>query len=361
VRSRLFAFAVALAAVAAAALAVVDFSPAVQDAIMRRTIAARVGHTRSELLAGDALRVVFCGTGSPLPDPERAQACTAIFAGGRLLLVDAGAGAAERLQRFRLPQARLEAVLLTHFHSDHVSGVPDVLLGTWAAGRREPLRIFGGPGVEQVATGFQTAMGLDASYRVAHHGAETMPPQGGRIEATTVMLPAGADSATVFDEGGLRVTAFRVRHEPVEPAYGYRIDWGGRAVVLSGDTMPAPSLVAAARDADVLVHEALAPHMVDAVADGLEAAGDVQRARIMRDVPTYHTTPVDAARQANAAHVRLLVLSHVVPPASGRVPERIFLRGVAEVRPVGVVVARDGLLLELPRGSTEIREQMLDR
>lgn len=353
------ALTVTILAVAAGLLAV-EYSSTVQDVLVRRTIAARVGRTHDELLAPDALRVVFCGTGSPLSDPERAQACTAVFAGGRMLLVDAGSGAAESLQDFHLPQGRLEVVLVTHFHSDHVNGLPDVVLGSWAAGRRQPLRVVGGPGVEEVVGGFQTAMRLDASYRTAHHGAELMPPSGAQLRAERVTMPVGTDSSVVLDEQGLRVTAFRVHHPPVDPAYGYRIDWNGRSVVVSGDTVPVPSLVAAARNADVLVHEALAPHILAAVINELEAQGDAHRARILRDVPGYHTTAVEAARQANEAGVRLLVLSHLIPPASGHLAERIFMRGVAAARPAGVRLARDGLLLELPRGGNEIRARMLD-
>jgi ribonuclease Z len=326
---------------------------------MRRMIASRAKPPHTEWLNKDALRVIFCGTGSPMPDPERGQACTAVIANGRLFLFDAGVGAAERLQRFNLPQGALEAVLLTHFHSDHITGLPDVVLLTWAAGRKTPLAVYGGPGVEQVVGGFGTALGIDNGYRTAHHGPQVMPPDGGRMVPHTITLPDGAAETTVLDEGGVRIVAFNVSHAPVSPAYGYRIDAGGRSVVISGDTTPVPTLVAAAKNADVLIHEALAPHMVAAIGDTLRGIGDTQRAKIMGDIPTYHTSPVDAAKEANEAGVKLLVLSHVVPAVSGWLPERIFLRGVAAVRPSGVVVAHDGLMLELPTGSAEIRQTQL--
>lgn len=343
-----------------AAVVAVDRCAPVQDAIVRRIVAARVRQVRTDLLEPDALRVAFCGTGSPLLDPDRAQACTVIFAGDRMLLVDAGTGAADSLQHLHLPQGRLAMVLITHFHSDHINGLPDVVLGSWASGRREPLRIVGGPGIEEVTNGFRMATRQDARYRTAHHGADVMPPEGAEMRAETVTIPPDTDARVVLEEGELRVTAFRVHHLPADPAYGYRIDWGGRSVVVSGDTTPVPSLVSAARGADVLVHESLAPHVLSAVIARLEAIGDTQRARILGDVPDYHTTAVDAARQANASGVRLLVLSHLIPPATGRVAERIFLRGVEAERPEGVTLAWDGLLLELPRDGTEIRERSLD-
>jgi ribonuclease Z len=354
------ALVVVAALVVAAGAALVRLSPAVQDVVVRRTIAARARPAHTELLGRDALRVVFCGTGSPLPDRDRGQACAAVLAGGHLFLVDAGTGAAERLQRFRLPGEALEGVLLTHFHSDHVTGIPEIVLNTWVAGRTQPLTLWGGPGVEAVAQGFQTALGPDSRYRRAHHGPAVLPERGAVLEPVLVQPPASGERVPVLERDGVTITAFRVEHPPIDPAYGYRLDFGGRSVVFSGDTVPSASVVAAARGADVLVHEALSAQLVTAIADALEAAGDAQRARILRDVPSYHTTPVDAARVANDAGVALLALTHLVPPVAPGLPQRVFLRGVAEVRPEGTIVADDGLLLELPVGSKEIRTRMLD-
>lgn len=350
----------AVALLVAAAWALVWFVPGVQDVVVRRIVAGRARAARQELLAPDALRVVFCGTGSPLPDRDRGQACAAVFANGRLFLVDAGSGAAERLQRFALPGDALEGVLVTHFHSDHITGIPDVALNTWVQGRSVPLTVWGGPGVEAVAQGFQRALAADTGYRRAHHGPDLLPERGGVLAPVVVPTPTGTEPVVVLDDDGLRITAFRVDHEPVAPAYGYRVDFGGRAVVFSGDTVPSPALVAATRGADVLVHEVLAASMVEVIAQALDGVGDARRARIMRDIPSYHTTPVDAARVANEAGVGLLVMTHVVPPVPRGLPQRVFLRGVADVRPDGTTIAEDGLLLELPAGSREVRTRMLD-
>jgi ribonuclease Z len=334
-------------------------SPALQDLVAARIARRRAAAVHPELAADGALRVVFCGTGSPIADPERGQACTAVFAGPRLFLVDAGAGAAERLAAWGVPLGGLEGVLLTHFHSDHIAGVGDVALMSWIGGRTRPMRLWGGPGVADVAHGFQTAYAADARYRVAHHSAEFLPPAGATIEPVTVEVPSEDEAVTVLDEGGLRIVAFRVRHPPVEPAYGYRFDLGGRSVLVSGDTAPTPVVVREGRDVDVMIHEALAPHMIEMGARAIEAAGDRRLAKLARDTPSYHTTPVDAARAANEANTRLLVLTHIVPPVSGALPLRIFLRGVSDVRPRGTIVAADGLVLELPANSSEIATRSL--
>ena len=138
------------------------------------------------------------------------------------------------------------------------------------------------------------------------------------------------------------------------------MDYRGRSVIFSGDTIQQDILARVGQGADVMVHEALAPHMMLAVADQLERAGDRQRAQLVRDTLSYHATPVQAAETANAAGVRLLVYSHVVPSPPNLVAERVFLRGVPEVRGGGLVLGFDGLHLELPVGSTDIRQHELD-
>jgi ribonuclease Z len=175
------------------------------------------------------------------------------------------------------------------------------------------------------------------------------------MEAVPVPIPAGADTAVVLEQDGLRITAVAVDHRPIVPAYGYRFDYRGRSVVVSGDTVRTAALAAVARDADVLVHEAQANHLVAAIGDAAAAIGRDRVATIMRDIPSYHTTPVEAAELANEAHVRLLVLSHLNPPPPNRFAERPFLRGVAEVRPEGWILGDDGTLIELPADSDEVR------
>jgi ribonuclease Z len=163
---------------------------------------------------------------------------------------------------------------------------------------------------------------------------------------------AGANgTALAFERDGLRVTAFVVDHAPVAPAVGYRFDYRGRSVVVSGDTKPVASLVEAARGADVLVHEAQANHVLRILAGVATEQGRERVATILHDIESYHSTPVEAARAANAAGVRLLVLTHLTPPPPNALIERIFLRDVDGVRAEGVVLARDGTLVELPLGS----------
>jgi ribonuclease Z len=358
---RLVWWALGLAAVLGIAAVVGLRVPMVQDVVLRRIVARRMRAASPHLFDEDALRVLLCGTSSPMPHPTRAKACVAVFAGGRFWVVDTGPGAWNRLAVWQVDGRRIGGVLLTHFHSDHIGELGEFNMQTWVAGRPRPLRVYGPPGVERVVAGFTEAYALDSSYRTAHHGADFLPPDVGRMEAVPIPGPAsGSGPAVVLDEDGLLITAVAVDHAPVRPAYAYRFDFHGRAVVVSGDTVKSEALVAAARGADVLVHEALSDHLVALLVEEAARAGRDRIAKLLGDIPSYHTSPEDAAAVANAAGVRLLVLYHLAPPPPAALVERAFVRGVDAIRPTGWVLADDGLLLTLPLGSTTIDVGAID-
>ena len=134
----------------------------------------------------------------------------------------------------------------------------------------------------------------------------------------------------------------------------------GRSVTVSGDTIKDNDLANAAQGTDVLVHEALQPQMVGIMHDALAAANYPRQAKIFHDIPGYHTAPIDAARIANATHVKLLVFSHIIPMLPNQVAEKLFLRGVSDVRPEGVELGHDGRVLKLPAGTDRIDEDNLN-
>jgi ribonuclease Z len=329
--------------------------PAVQDRVVDRGIERMLGQLADSdaLFADDALRVLLCGTSSPLPSPDRAKACVAVFAAGKFWVVDTGPGAWNNLALWRIPGRRIGAVLLTHFHSDHMGELGEFNLMTWVDGRDAPLRVFGPPGVERVVAGFEEAYALDTGYRVDHHGAELLPPENSRMQP----LPnaEGASAPTVIlEEAGLTITMFPVDHRPVRPAVGYRFDFAGRSVVVSGDTVASPTLTVVSQGVDVLVHEAQANHLVAKIGAAAAANNRPRTAKIMRDIPDYHTSPVDAAKIANEAGVGLLVFNHLTPPPPTKLLEPVYVRGVANVRKEGWTLGEDGLLIELPKGSDSI-------
>jgi ribonuclease Z len=349
----------AVTVILVAAAAVGLRSPRVQDAIVARIAKRVIGRNTSGLLAPDALRVLLCGTSSPIPSPRRAEACTAVFAGGHMWIVDTGPGSWRTLALRRVRGEAIGAVFYTHLHSDHIGELGELNLQTWAAGRPGPLRVYGPDGVTELVHGFTEAYAADTRFRVAHHGSALLPPERAAMLATPVLLD-GADSARVLDEDGVVVTAFTVAHDPVKPALGYRFDYGGRSVVVSGDTTPCPNLVMQARGADVLVHEAQANGVVHIMEAAARATGESRVAQILHDIPNYHTDPADAASEAVAAGVRLLVLTHLTPPPDNRLLARIFRRDMRAVPPRGVILGEDGTLVVLPKGSDAIDVTRLD-
>jgi len=303
----------------------------------------------------DGLHVVLCGAGSPLPDPKRSGPCVAVIAGQQVFVVDAGAGASRRLSELRISQGRIDAILLTHFHSDHIDGLGELLMQRWVnRGAREPVPIHGPTGVEKVVDGVNRAYRLDSAYRVAHHGEAIVPPSGTGGAAHPFPAPAEGRGEVVIDEGGLKVTAFRVDHTPVDPAVGYRFEYGDRSLVLSGDTIKSENLQRFADGVDLLVHEALAPHLVAVLTRGAEAAGRKNVAKITRDILTYHASPVEAAEVARDAGVGFLLYYHIVPPLPLAPLETAFLEGVDAVYDGPLAVGRDGTTVHLPVGSDAI-------
>ncbi len=322
--------------------------------LMERTVASNLATDLLRELP-DGLHVALCGAGSPLPDPERSGSCTAVIAGRRLYVVDAGAGSSRVLSRMRIPQGQIEGVFLTHFHSDHIDGLGELLLQRWVNGSRtSPAPVHGPQGVSQVVEGFNIAYGPDRRYRIAHHGKRVVPPSGAGAVARPFAAPSDGEGAILIDDGGLKVTAFRVEHAPVEPAVGYRFDYNGRSVVLSGDTTKSANLQRFAEGVDLLVHEALAPQLVSVITRGATAAGRENVATITRDILDYHASPVEAAEVARDARVRHLLYYHIVPPLLLPPMEDLFVEGVEDVYPGPFTIGRDGTLVTLEAGDTSV-------
>ena len=324
-------------------------SPSVQDRIMVSVVSGMI-NAPNNLPQEDALSAAVCGSRSPIPSPGRAETCVMVRAGENIYIVDIGDGSASNLRSWGIPFNKIKSVLLTHLHSDHISDLADLHLASWIMQRRKAkLDVYGPQGVGLVTKGFETAYEPDYFFRNTHHGDQIAPLDVAGLNPHTVDL----NQPKIIDEDGLIVTAFEVVHDPVKPALGYRFDYKGRSLIISGDTSYSKNLIENSRDVDVLFHEAQANHMINLIRDfNLQRGADLN-AKLMEDITTYHTTPVEAAEIANLANVKHLIFYHLTPAPRNYITEIIFLRGVDEIREEWTL-SNDGTMVVLPVGSDEI-------
>lgn len=344
--------------VALAVLAVIGFNlfkKQIATRAFEQAVVNRVGVDLSAKLP-DGLHLYLCGTGAPMPDPTRAGPCLGIVAGQRAYVFDIGSGGMRNLGGMGYPIDRIESVYLTHLHSDHIDGLGELLTIAWVAGSRSsPLPVIGPIGTEDVVNGFNAAYRLDSTYRTAHHGPEVANPTGFGGQGVEIDLPKGpGGGAVIFQDEDLMITAIRVEHAPVEPAFGYRIDYKDRSLSISGDTLYHPGFVAMSEGVDVMVHEALDPEMAGAIGLQLSARGQTNNAKIFSDILDYHATPEQAAQAAQEAGAKKLVYYHLVPPLPVRLIETVFLGDARSAYEGDIMIGRDGVIVSLPAGSKKI-------
>ena len=303
---------------------------------------------------GDGLHVALCGAGSPLPAPKASGPCVAVAAGGALYVVDVGTESPRNLARMGWAASSLEGVFITHFHSDHIDGLGELMTLRWAGGSFEsPLPVYGPSGIERVVNGFNEAYAQDFIYRQAHHGDSVAPLKAAGGTAKPFPKPARGQTATLVDRDGLIVEAFSVTHSPVEPAVGYRFTYKGRTAVISGDTIKDQNIIEMSRGVDLLVHEALAANLVALLNEGARNNSQEIMAKITHDIPDYHATPMDAAETAAEAGVGHLLYYHIVPALLIPGQERLFLNGAQDVFP-NFTIGYDGVAFTLPPDSDDI-------
>jgi len=330
-----------------------------RDAIAMKLIsrAADSAMTRNVMadLPADALHVGFCGTGSPLPSRDRAAACTAVIAGGRLFIFDMGEGSGETLSLMGMPLDKVEGVWLTHLHSDHFEGLGPFTLQRWAGtSAQKPLPVYGPAGVAEITDGLNAAYRIDSTYRIAHHGEAVVPPSGFGMVGTAIA------PGLVYDAHGVKITAFSVDHDPITPAFGYRISFAGKSVTISGDTAFTPALAKAAAGSDLFVSELLSPRMVTILENSARKAGMVNRAKIFADIQDYHISPEQAADVAKSAKVGMLAFTHIVPSVPK--PLEFALLGDAASRYGGpIAVMQDGDVISIAGNGKFKTQNLLNR
>ncbi|QXD25274.1 MBL fold metallo-hydrolase [Opitutia bacterium ISCC 51] len=260
--------------------------------------------------------VIMLGVGSPPPLMHRFGAGTLIKAGDKYLLVDCGRGVTQRLWQLGVPLGRVDGLFVTHLHSDHVIGIPDLLLTGWLSspfgGRKGNFNVWGPEGTQSMMDHIRLAYQGDVDIRVKDQG---FTLEG--VTPNTVEIEAGL----IYNQDGVKVTAIVVNHgELIKPAYGYRVDYDGRSVVISGDTKYYPPLAEAAKGTDLFIHA------VGAAKPELLASKDSWRV-----ILDHHTEPEDVGRIFGQAQPKMAALYHYVtltngeikPPSLGEISARL--------------------------------------
>lgn len=251
-------------------------------------------HPAAAPLNDDELRVTLLGTGSPLPSTSRAGMSTLVQTNKLNLVIDAGRGVTTRLHQAGVSLGQIDGVFLTHFHSDHVSGLADLWMTGYIpplGGRQEALSLYGPEGVGNIAEGLTSAFKNDADVRVAD--GEVKP------EATGLSATEFTHEGVVFDQDGVRVTMFDVQHDPkgaIKPSVGYRVDFGEHSVLISGDTIPVDNIVKYGSNVDVMIHE----------------VAEFEDTSALPTVYAHHTNPRQAGQIFKTAAPQMAVYSHIV-------------------------------------------------
>jgi ribonuclease BN (tRNA processing enzyme) len=267
----------------------------------------RRGFLQAALVTGPDTRIVLLGTGTPNPEPERMGPAVAVVSADGVYIVDCGPGVVRRAAQAGIAMDKLTRAFITHLHSDHTAGYPDLIFTPAVTGRHEPLLVYGPPGLKAMTAHVMKAWKQDIDIRL--RGLEHGAPQAYEVRAIEV------NPGEVYRDERLRVTAFAVRHGNWKHAFGYRFDASDKSIAVSGDTTFSESLIQAAKGCDILVHEVYS-----------QKGWERRTPEWQRYHAAFHTSGPDLGRIAARVGPKKLVLYHQLP--MGETPEEV----VAEIR-----------------------------
>ena len=323
--------------------------PAFQDKLLESAM-KNLAAPSTYLPEEDALTAVVCGSRSPIPAPDRAETCILIQAGENIFIFDTGGGSAQNLTDWNTPWDRVKGIFYTHLHSDHIFDIADFHQATWIiGGRKSKQKVYGPEGVQMLTDGIELAYTKDYFFRNEHHGDTIAPLNVAGFDTHTVNL----DNPILIDDGDLKITAYSVSHDPVDPALGYRIDYKGRSVSISGDTIYDKNLVNNSKNVDVLFHESMSLDLVNLINKNAERIGNTMAAKVTIDIQDYHTPIPEIVQAAQNANVGHLVFYHHLPAPRNQLMENIMYRGVDEIMD-NWTASDDGTMVILPTDSDEI-------
>ncbi len=282
----------------------------------------------------EPLTAILLGTGTPRAYPDAAKSGVVVLAGQRAFLVDCGGEVVRQLIASGVMPHRIENVFFTHHHSDHNSGLFDLFISSWRTHvgvieeRRGPLHVYGPTNTREIIEPMHNSFAYDIGFRLSYNKSNT---------AGSEIVYHLSDGGVVYEADGLKVTAFEVDHRPVAPCVGYKFEYGGKSLVISGDTRPVQNTIDAARGADLLIHDAFQRDWLEAI-----AAENPEFAVQALNPAKYHTTTIEAAELAQNAGVPHLVLTHHIPqPRHNAEAEAAYMAGMSAIYSGKITVGRD--------------------
>jgi len=321
--------------------------PTFQDKLLNTGLKNLTVNTTPFLDKEDTLKVVVCGSRSPLPAPGRAEACILVEAGDDIYIFDMGNGSAVNLQQYQIPWSNVKGIFITHMHSDHMADLPDAHLASWIQGRNSPLKVYGPKGINLVTKGFELAYSADYQYRNEHHGDEILPLDIAGYEAIEIANNEYIEN----DTAGMEILPFAVNHHPVNHAFGFKIAYKGRTLVISGDTINDGSVQKYSKDIDLLIHSAISLDIIERLRS---VAPIPQMDKIFLDIQDYHTPISQAGEIARDANVKHLLIYHAIPSPNNTIMEKVFYRPLKGIYK-DFTASVDGTRIILPIGTNEIR------
>jgi ribonuclease BN (tRNA processing enzyme) len=285
---------------------------------------------------GEGTRLILLGTaGGPSIKKARAQPANALIVNGDVYIIDAGNAVARQMALAGVSARKLRAVFITHNHSDHVADYGTLLLRAWASGLKTPVDTYGPPPLEQMTKSYLDYIDWDVQLRIVDEG---------RVPLGDLIKPHDIEGdGVIYEDDNVKVTVFEVPHGAAKPSYGFRFDTPHKSIVFSGDTSYSENLIEHAKGVDILVHEVVSIHGVDAIVERIEPGNEA----LKRHIIEAHTPIEEVGQVAAAAGVKTLVMSHFVPTG---VPDfdkpELWMEGVRKHYPGEVIVGED--LLEIP-------------
>lgn len=290
---------------------------------------------KKTIMKKEKFEVILLGTGTPIPSKIRACASTLVLISDKAFLVDTGRGFLNNFVKTGL--MNVNAVLFTHFHSDHFAEFGEFMVTRMVWGIKEPMMVIGPSGAEKTIGTLMKAYELDNFYRKQHHK-ENWNEQGMLLNIKEY------ESGIIYDQDGIKITMFMVDHDPVKPAVGYRFEYNNQILVISGDTKSIPIMEEMAKNADILIHEALNRQLLIRFQHYMNK----RMQQILADILDYHASTLEVAKIAQNANVKTLVLTHLIPGLPPlAILNRLFKKGMKKIYKGRIIVGKDGMKIKL--------------